>query len=502
LFASGFNGTFLLSFLIKIFSMKQLSVLPCLLIALATSFSACQKVRGHYGTKSYDKVERPVSTAGIKLPSGYRISLHTANLNFPTGLTFDDKAQMYVIESGYAYGEIFTTPKLIRVDQEGKLTEIAKGGNNGPWTAVDFHRGFFYVSEGGSMESGKILKISMDGNITVLVDGLPGGGDHHTDAVLVGDDGYIYFGQGTATNSGVVGEDNYQFGWLKRKKDFHDIPCEDIVLEGVNYETKNVLSDNPKNVETGAYVPFGTKTAKGQVIKGSLPCTGAVMRVPLNGGLVELVAWGFRNPFGMAFSPSGALYVTDNSYDTRGSRPVFGAGDLFWEVKSKTWYGWPDYAGEDSVSGENYKARKIQPKSVLLKDPGKVPKPAAVFGVHSSSNGFDFSTSPSFGFEGEAFVAQFGDESPNVGTVYWPVGFKVVRVNPETGNIADFAVNEGKRNGPASFLKNGGLERPVAVKFSPDGKTMYVVDFGVMEHPKEGPAPKQGTGVIWKIVKE
>jgi hypothetical protein len=48
-------------------------------------------------------------------------------------------------------------------------------------------------------------------------------------------DGYIYFGQGTATNSSVVGEDNKEFGWLLRRKDFHDIPCRDIILNGQNY---------------------------------------------------------------------------------------------------------------------------------------------------------------------------------------------------------------------------------------------------------------------------
>jgi glucose/arabinose dehydrogenase len=459
-------------------------------------------VRGYYGTKSYEPVARPVNTSDIKLPDGYSISALLPGLTFPSGLTFDDKGQLYVIEAGYSYGEVYTVPKLLKVEENGTVKEIAHGGNNGPWTAVDFYKGDFYVSEGGTAEGGKILKITMDGKISVLMDGLPGYGDHHTDAVLVGDDGYIYFGQGTATNSAIVGEDNYKFGWLARKRDFHDIPCEDVVLSGENYETKNLFSDDKEKVQTGAFVPYGTKTVKGQVIKGSLPCSGAVMRFPIGGGPLELVAWGFRNPYGIAFAPNGEMYVTDNGYDTRGSRPVFGAGDLMWKVKSKAWYGWPDYAGDDSLAGENYKARKIAPKSLLLKDPGTPPKPVAMFGVHSSANGFDFSTNPAFGYVGDAFVAQFGDMAPDVGTVYGPVGFKVVRVNVNTGDIADFAVNEGRTNGPASTLKHGGLERPTAVKFSPDGKTMYVVDFGVLEVTKQGAAPKKATGIIWKITKK
>ena len=56
--------------------------------------------------------------------------------------------------------------------------------------------------------------------------------------------------------------------------------------------------------------------------------------------------------------------------------------------------------------------------------------------MHSSSNGFDFSRSKAFGFEGEAFIAQFGDMAPEVGKVWSPVGFKVVRVDVATGVIS------------------------------------------------------------------
>lgn len=482
--------------------MKKYSIILILIATVGLSLlSSCYKLRGYYGQKSYGAVSRPVNVSDIKLPEGYSIELMTSNLNFPTSITFDDNGQAYVVEAGYSYGEIFTTPRLLKIEADGKTKEIARGGKNGPWTAVDYFKGDFYISEGGTMNGGKILKVNADGKITELVKDLPSYGDHHTNGVLVGADGYIYFGQGTATNSAVVGEDNMKFGWLNRKKDFHDIPCEDIVLTGENYKTENVLSEDKETVYTGAFVPYGTQTEKGQVIKGGLPCSGAVMRVPITGGAIELVAWGFRNPFGLAFSPDEKLYVTDNGFDTRGSRPVFGTGDLLWKVTPKTWYGWPDYSGIDSLSGENYKARDIQPKSLLLKKPNEPQKPVAVFGVHSSANGFAFSTSTRFGYEGSAFIAQFGDMAPDVGSIYGPVGFKVVRVDVTNGDIADFAVNKGHTNGPASSLKTGGLERPVAIKFSKDGNAMYVVDFGILEVTKKGPAPKQSTGVIWKIVK-
>ena len=43
----------------------------------------------------------------------------------------------------------------------------------------------------------------------------PAYGDHHTNGPVI-KDGYIYFSTGTATNAGVVGPDNAEFGWLKR----------------------------------------------------------------------------------------------------------------------------------------------------------------------------------------------------------------------------------------------------------------------------------------------
>lgn len=128
----------------------------------------------------------------------------------------------------------------------------------------------------------------MDGEITPLVSNLPTMGDHHTNGPAI-KDGYIYFGLGTATNSGVVGKDNADYGWLLRKNDFHDIPCQDVILTGMNYTSPNIFSDDPtEEIQTGAYVPFGTPTSSGQIIKGRIPCSGSILRISLEGGDIEL----------------------------------------------------------------------------------------------------------------------------------------------------------------------------------------------------------------------
>ena len=65
----------------------------------------------------------------------------------------------------------------------------------------------------------------------------------------------------------------------------HDIACRDLTLTGENFQSGNPFTpQDDDTLMTGAFVPFGTMTGKGQVIRGAIPCSGAVMRVPLDGG--------------------------------------------------------------------------------------------------------------------------------------------------------------------------------------------------------------------------
>lgn len=470
-------------------------------LLLACSFSSCFTLHKSNGGGQVNDVTRTINPKDVALAPGYQIEVVASDLTFPSALTFDDAGNLYAIETGYSYGEVFLEPHLIKIGTDGATQVIATGSKNGPWTDVIYHNGYFYIAEGGELEGGRILKVSQQGEITVLVDSLPSMGDHHTGGLALGSDGYLYFGQGTATNSAVVGVDNYNFGWLKRFPDFHDTPCADITLNGKNFTSDNPLTPDKKDqTTTGAYVSFGTQTIDGQVIAGKLPCNGAVMRVPINGGSLELVAWGFRNPYGLSFATDGTLYVSENGYDVRGSRPVWGSGDYLWKIEPGKWYGWPDFMGGHSLK-HNQVPQQKDPEPLLKNYPNEPPEPAAKLGVHSSSNGMDFSRNPDFGFEGQLFIAQFGDMAPNVGKVLAPVGFRVVRVDVKTGIVTEFAANYGKKNGPATWLKSGGLERPLSVKFSPDGTALYLVDFGIMNVTDQGAKPIINTGVIWKITK-
>ncbi len=450
-------------------------------------------VAGDLATEAAPRATRP---ADIALPSGYRIEKVASGLTFPSAVVFDDRDRAYVVEAGYSRGESWAVPRLLRLEPDDRFTVIASGDRNGPWTGATYYKGSFYVAEGGELDGGRILRIDPDtGRSTALVEGLPSTGDHPTTGPVIGPDGRLYFGQGTMTNSGVVGADDDSLGWLSRYPDRHDVPCRDVTLKGLNFST-------PKG-PTGAFMPIGTASHAGQVVKGQLPCSGAIMSVAIDGPpSPALVAWGLRSPAGLAFSPKGRLFVTDDGYAERGSRPVWGGADVFWSISTGTWYGWPDYSGDRPLSDAEFASGGSGPGAVLASAPGKPPKPSALFGVHASAGSFDFSRGDSFGHVGEAFVAEFGDQAPFDGRVAGAVGFKVVRVDPQTGLIEDFAVNRGRVNGPASRLKTGGFERPIAARFSPDGLSLYVVDFGRVDFTPDGAQPVKGTGVVWRITRE
>src|SRR5688572_11696451 len=141
------------------------------LLFIALTLMGCYRMRGSQGGGQIKSLaQRKITTSDILLAPGFKIESIHENLTFPSALTFDDNGNLYAIETGYSYGEVWGEPKLLRLDTDGKQAVIATGSKNGPWTGVTFHNGNFYVSEGGADAGGKILKISPQGQITILID--------------------------------------------------------------------------------------------------------------------------------------------------------------------------------------------------------------------------------------------------------------------------------------------------------------------------------------------
>ncbi len=433
----------------------------------------------------------------INVPAGYTVEVVATGLNAPVHCTFDDTGHCYVSECGY---KIDSKPRIVRIDmatgEQETYFELPpdRWNKTGAFTGAVWHDGSLYFTN-----TDTISRLTPDGQIHDIVTGLPGHGDHQTNYPVIGPDDKLYWGQGTATNAGVVGPDNFAYEWLSKYPEFCDVPGQDIVLAGRNYRFQNVLGSVTETIHSGAYVPFGTATTAGQIIPGKTKCTGAVLRCNLDGSGLETVAWGLRNPYGLAFDSQGRLFATEHGIDERGGRKIVEDLEDFYRIEEGRWYGWPDFASGIRLDDPFWGTGGAGREPVLAQHPeSDPPKPLVNFAPHAAPNGVDFCRDPSFGFEGQAFVALFGDVSPITARPMYPRGFKVVRVDIEQREVKDFAVN--KIAGPASKLPHAGFERPSHCAFGPDG-ALYIVDWGEIEiAPERGGIRMQAeTGTLWRI---
>jgi glucose/arabinose dehydrogenase len=433
-------------------------------------------------------MKRTINLQYIKLPSGYKIEVVEKDLNTPISLTLTEENEILIGDAGITSG----SGKVYLLTATGP--RLIADGFNPPLTGITYFKGSIYVTH-----RGVITRLGADGNRADILTGLPSQGDHHNNRVVFGPDGKMYFGQGTATNSGVVGEDNH---WLKKSPFFHDYPGAYVSVTGKNFKTKNLLAGVAnEQVWTGPFAPFGVPVYQNEYIKGITKASGSILRANEDGSQLELVAWGLRNPFGLKFDRYKRLFCSNHGMDVRGSRPVAESPDEFQWVQKGMWYGWPDYTGGEPVTNPIFKPEgKKQPQFILSHHPMIPPKPVAVFKPHAAIMGFDFNHNPSFGPVDEAYIAEFGSEAPETtgGQKTPGVGHRVSRINPNTGKISTFIMNHTGQ--PASETGGGGIERPIDIVFGKQGE-MYIVDFGFRKPFGSGEGYLPNTGVVWKVTK-
>lgn len=537
---------------------------------------------GNAACPGEDVAYRPGNGEDIVVPTGYKVSVFARDLNFPTGLTFMRTSSeegegnnwvALVVESGTGLpgrcnsnesaiwgGKLSPTnpftPDILVLDRHGnvirgplfKPTSVVPAQNkgyqpDGPAIGLAFEQGdhgklFATDSNQGARgapgtgnNTSRIMTADLaTGTLSPFITGLPTG-DHPTEMIVV-KDGWIYWSQGSATNSGVTGHDNGAGG------NQHDIACQNIVLSdntwdsGDGHHTSGY--SNHGLARPGAHVPaFEGATARGM-------CTGAILRARIDDPkeTIQPFSWGYRNPFGLRFAPKdhalkGGLFVTVNGEDERGARPTNNAPDRL-ELATQNadgtpdWHGWPDRFGDldstqsifnpkggpgDDLSAAQVLAQDVPVKHVLAFGPQSAIAPLAlepadvaavepdfapnsfVYGVVHKGAALvaregDFGFSPENGNPGEGHdiqlvnfskpnqplslqLSRFAFNCPKANQAHLPDGSSACKENPADLGSRDIGGDQAF----AEALR--GINRPLQVVFGPDG-ALYLVDYGAV----------------------
>lgn len=551
----------------------------------------------------------------IVVPPGYTVSAFATGLNFPTGIAFrrtdggksSDPAvdnygkplgafEVYVLESGHGLpskcneqasfsgsaSENPFTPDILVFDQDGKKirgplakpqpTDTAQDGvlqPAGPAVDIGFENGLrggrLFATDSnqathaaGQNNSSRIVVVDpKSGQVTPFIANLPTG-DHPTEQ-LAFKDGWIYWSQGSTTNSGVVGRDNG--GGANQQ----DIPCQDIVLSDNVFD-----SGGTPDVKTSGYSPFGIQRPGATVhafesAKHHGVCDGAILRARLDAQFpdttIEPYSWGYRNGYAIRFAPrhhalQGQLLVGEDGADERGARPSNNAPDnIQLAVRnpdgSPDYHGWPDQFGFLSSSQAVFNpiggpgddlcvpdptnlpstctaasltkilSEDVPIKPVLAAPPQEITSPLATEAADSSFTGIEFvpdsfdrgpvqSGAALYVLEGD-----FGFSAANATEPAHEVGHEVKLINfsapgkPLRLDIQGFAHNKTFDQAFVSGIR--GLNRPTNIRMGPDG-CAWVVDYGAVRDFGQAGADSKfvgaangplvqipGTGVVWRI---
>jgi glucose/arabinose dehydrogenase len=542
--------------------------------ALALTLPTLATAAGNPLCPGEDVFFNPGNGENIVVPAGFEVSVFAKGLNFPTAVAFrgdEGRFEVFVLESGHGLpsrcndetspvvgGELSATnpftPDILVFDQSGNrirgpLAKPTTSGvglqPHGPAIDIAFENGFnggrLFATDsnqairavGPQNNSSRIVTVNPEtGQVTPFITGLPTG-DHPAEQITF-KDGWIYWSQGSTTNSGVVGRDNG--GGANQ----HDIPCQDITLSAHVF-------DSGGGVTTSGYSDFGTHRTSVKAFDGATGmgiCDGSILRAKVNAtnpkSTIEPFSWGYRNPYGIRFAPhnhalKGGLFVTENGEDERGARPTNNAPDRLQLAQqnrdgSPDYHGWPDRFGFlDSTQavfnpvggpGDDSPAavvgKPVQP--VLAFPPQPITAPLALEPADVAIVGLDF-VPESFVHgpvkRGAALAGREGDFGFSKGNGTPEEGHDIQLINfSRPGKPLELQLQRFAHNSTfeQAFVGNiHGINRPVDLKFGPD-ECAYLVDYGaVRDFGQSDPASKflvagdgpllqiPGTGVVWKI---
>jgi glucose/arabinose dehydrogenase len=472
----------------------------------------------------------------IERPVGLELTTYISRLTTPTAIAFETqdgpyKGAVIVAEGGIDGRE----PAIFGFKPDGTRFNIYPKSTNflvritesdlplvGPIGGIALRDGEIFVTCRDKEGRGMIVAYTYASVRRTVVADLPAQGDFGmTDLAFHPTDGRLYFGLGAATNSGVVGIDNWDAGWVRHHSGVSDVPAVDLRLRESRFDTPNPtggLLGGDDIAVTAPFQPFGT-SKKLRINKSPTDKpTAALYSISPGGGDLRVEAHGLRDPRGLAFTEFGNLLITNDGMEMRGTRPVKDDPDTVLRIPpgGGTWFGWPDFSADlVPITDKRFQpppemiVRTGYPEVSFLVDhqgSGLIPpdRSTLVRGVFPSLSGASKITfvgdQPGFAAaRGNLIVALSGDRWPfatDGARIKAPVGYKVVQLDPDSKQASDFVYNTSQKPGDGRDPR--ALMRPADVKFGPDG-ALYIVDLGLVKYRGGKPRVEPGTGKVLRL---
>jgi len=284
-----------------------------------------------------------VDRSVVERPSGLQLTTFINDLDAPTAIAFDPDGTVLLALGGIGDTQvrvIALTPDDRRIDiypvRSSLLPSLFSKDLKirGPVGGIAVKDGEVFVSHRDEQNMGVISAFRYatrgapgdTGKRRTVVADLPAQGDHAlTDLAFHPVNGRLYFGLGSMTNSGVVGLDNWQTGWVRSHRNAADLPAVDLRLLGSRFDTRNPtggLFGGDDIAVTAPYQPFASSTSLRIPRAPRSKPTAALYSISPGGGDLRVEAHGLRNPRGLVFNSFGNLFVANQGMELRGTRPV------------------------------------------------------------------------------------------------------------------------------------------------------------------------------------
>lgn len=338
-------------------------------------------------------------TIGLLSFSYFVVKLYN---DFSNIFTEPEEVKYDILTAGAKEAKDFTTNKRnIYIAYRDRIQVIEKNGksyilykvDNGDIRSLQYYDNKLYIIDGPNLISFDLANHKKE----VLMEDIPNFGDYGECKLMLKED-KIYIAIGAATNSGVVGLDNK---WRSKYPFNYDISPKDITI------TDKV------NKNFGAFVPFNSKNTPGQKISGHFPGNASVVVYNPKSKESFLYCWGIRNVKAMDYDSIGNIYAVVGGMEPRGYRGVQGDVDYIYELRSDTWYGWPDYSGGDPINSPRFKSTSGDKLSFILqKHPSS--NPPAPYYQHKYVNSLTAMTVDRKGDFGRKDLMFFYDNSNKI----------------------------------------------------------------------------------------